>query len=403
MAQVPMMPYLTKALGADTIEYGKLQTVFSALQCLGGLLAGPLLDRYGGKAMLVVSFLSSIACYSLTATATTLTGLYASRLPSVLQHAVLAARTIVTDSSSDEDRATVLGYVGMAMSVGFAVGPALGGLLQTPQATAWFGAGVSVFSVLSIVIFLPALHKATKPVAGATGKAAANSDAMDNVFLRFWKVVSLPSIRPLLVAKVFTGLAQAIFQVMFTLTLQQQYKLDSKINGFVLSYLGVIIGLVQAFLVRIVVKMNGEGRSAYLSLWAMMAGFLGLAMSESIGQLCFMLLPLTAGSLIFSTVNTSQLTKAVTPSQTGTVLAIDMSLFSGVRMLAPSMGAALLTRFGPNSIPLACMFLLILLVTVSKIGLLKFDDWDSKSASFQKQVAEMEAEEAALELQKKDT
>lgn len=72
-------------------------------------------------------------------------------------------------------------------------------------------------------------------------------------------------------------------------------------------------------------------------------------------------------------------------------------------MLAPSVGAALLTRFGPNSIPLACMFLLILLVTVSKVGLLKFDDWDSKSASFQKQVAEMEAEEAALEIQKKDT
>lgn len=35
-----MMPYLTKALGADTIEYGKLQTVFSALQCIGGLIAG---------------------------------------------------------------------------------------------------------------------------------------------------------------------------------------------------------------------------------------------------------------------------------------------------------------------------------------------------------------------------
>lgn len=78
-----------------------------------------------------------------------------SRLPSVLQHAVLAARTIATDSSSEEERASVLGYVGMAMSVGFAVGPALGGLLGTPQITAWFGAAVSIISLISVLIFLP--------------------------------------------------------------------------------------------------------------------------------------------------------------------------------------------------------------------------------------------------------
>lgn len=54
-------------------------------------------------------------------------------------------------------------------------------------------------------------------------------------------------------------------------------------QNFDLCYVRLLV-TVQAFLVRIVVKMNGEGRSAYLSLWAMMAGFLGLAMSETIGQ-----------------------------------------------------------------------------------------------------------------------
>lgn len=41
MAQVPVLPYLTQKLGADMTQYGTLQTVFSTIQFVGGLLSGP--------------------------------------------------------------------------------------------------------------------------------------------------------------------------------------------------------------------------------------------------------------------------------------------------------------------------------------------------------------------------
>ena len=39
-----------------------------------------------------------------------------------------------------------------------------------------------------------------------------------------------------------------------------------------------------------------------------------------------------------STINTAQLTKAVPPSNSGAILAVDMSIGSGVRILSPAIG-----------------------------------------------------------------
>ena len=70
---------------------------------------------------------------------TTLTSLLLSRLPTVLQHAVLAARALITETSSDETRAQALGYIGFAYGIGLATGPTLGGYLSQTQITlpAW--------------------------------------------------------------------------------------------------------------------------------------------------------------------------------------------------------------------------------------------------------------------------
>jgi MFS family permease len=78
------------------------------------------------------------------------------RIPTVLQHAVLAARTIVTARSSGQDRARLLGYLGVAYGVGFAFGPALGGLLSqvSLRLGSWLATGGSLLSVVLIYLLL---------------------------------------------------------------------------------------------------------------------------------------------------------------------------------------------------------------------------------------------------------
>lgn len=75
-----------------------------------------------------------------------------------MQHAVLAARTIVTAQSPEDERAALLGYIGASYGLGFALGPAAGGLLSsvTLQATAWAAAAGSVLALGIVAVGLPA-------------------------------------------------------------------------------------------------------------------------------------------------------------------------------------------------------------------------------------------------------
>lgn len=75
--------------------------------------------------------------------------IYISRLPTLLQHAVMATRTAVGESSSELDRARLLGYVGVAYGVGMALGPVIGGILAKAdlRLSAWVATAGSVLSL----------------------------------------------------------------------------------------------------------------------------------------------------------------------------------------------------------------------------------------------------------------
>jgi MFS family permease len=149
MMQTPVLPYLTTQLGADMVAYGWLMSIMAVVQFVGGLLAGPVLDAYGARVVLLASFMSSATCYALTGAARGMPALYVSRLPTLLQHAVMATRAAVAEASSEADRARLLGYIGVAYGIGMALGPALGGVLSSVdlRLTAWVAAAGSLVSV----------------------------------------------------------------------------------------------------------------------------------------------------------------------------------------------------------------------------------------------------------------
>lgn len=106
------------------------------------------MDVYGPKLVLLLSFGSSAASYALTGMSHTMTMIYISRLPTLLQHAVMATRTAVGESSSEADRARLIGYTGVAYGIGMAIGPVIGGLLAKHdlRLSAWVAAAGSMLS-----------------------------------------------------------------------------------------------------------------------------------------------------------------------------------------------------------------------------------------------------------------
>lgn len=115
------------------------------------------MDRYGAEIVLLVSFIASAASYGLTASAQSMPLLYASSVPTLFQHAVLAIRVWVSNASSLEHRAAMLGYIGLAYSVGQVAGPFIGGQvghIAGPRGPAFLAMWGSVLSAVTVATFL---------------------------------------------------------------------------------------------------------------------------------------------------------------------------------------------------------------------------------------------------------
>jgi hypothetical protein len=74
-----------------------------------------------------------------------------------------------------------------------------------------------------------------------------------------------------------------------------------------------------------------------------------------------------------STINTAQLSHAAPPAVTGSVLALDMSLFSGLRLFTPALGAALLGWGGVPALSFAAAALVAVLLLALAAGWLRQD------------------------------
>jgi len=359
MMQAPVLPFLTKELGADMATYGKLMTFFSVIQTVGGLLAGPILDAYGWRIVLLASYGSSALCYAMAASAQGMPALYASRVPTLLQHAIMATRTALTETSSEavrrccaqsccahprfQDRARVLGYVGVGYGVGMSVGPALGGALSrgSLRSASWVAAVGSLLSLLSLLLFMPSEARGAAAPGGGKRRALSMSD--------LWRVAALPGVPSLLLVKFLTGMATALFQSAFPLFVNSHFGLDARGSGLVMSFTGCVGIATQALAIDAATRRFEDRRIVGASVAAMLASLAALSAATRVSHLCALLVPLYVASALLSTVNTAQLTKAA-PADAGTIVAIDMSVGSATRMLSPSLATMVLQRSGYGSV-----------------------------------------------------
>ena len=103
--QAPLEPFLVdklvKGQGSE-MEYAKLQSFFSVVQVAGSFMVGFLIDyRVGLRGMFVLNFVGCAGCYCILAGATTLSHLYASKLPSVLMTGFLCAQAAVAKCTAE--------------------------------------------------------------------------------------------------------------------------------------------------------------------------------------------------------------------------------------------------------------------------------------------------------------
>lgn len=339
---LPLLPYYAETFGANDFVTGLLVASYAAMQLIGAPILGRLSDRFGRRPILLVSILGTFLGFLLLGFANALWMLFASRILDGFTGGNLSvAQAYIADVTDEKNRSKGLGLVGAAFGLGFIIGPVTGGFMSQwgYAVPAFVAAGLAFINLVLVAVWLPESLTPEKRAAMPQKQPPVTLDALLQALRR-------PFTGSLLITRFFFGLAFAIFQTIIALYALKKFQLDARNTGLILTYVGVLSVFVQGFLIGRLTQRFREDVLIAVAVVVMALSLLGWAVVPSVAWLLVILTPTAMAGGILNTVLASTLTKAVQAQEVGGILGLAASIESLTRVIAPTLGGALLGGLG---------------------------------------------------------
>lgn len=251
---IPVMPQYLETFGVAGQALGFIIASFALGQFLFSPLAGDLSDTFGRKKLIIVGLVVFSASQLWFGLATHEWMLYAARFISGIGGAFLIPATMafVADITSLEERGKGMGLLGASMSLGFMIGPAIGGFLAKVSLTfPFFMAAIAAVlsAVISFIILPDVKHAISNNPSGAKKS--------ENILVQMKNSIKTPYFMMLVIIFVFSfGIAN--FQTTFSLYVDHKYNYTPQDIAIVLTVGGFAGVIVQTLIVNKLFKRFGE-------------------------------------------------------------------------------------------------------------------------------------------------
>lgn len=329
---IPVMPSFLKTFGAAGQALGFLIAVFSFAQFVFSPIAGNLSDRHGRKNLIIFGLFVNAISQIFLGLSTELWMLFVCRFFTGVGSAFIIPPVMayVADITTNEERGKAMGWIGAAISLGFMIGPGIGGFLSNVslQFPFYFAGFAAIIAGILSFIILPTI----KPGIEKQGKGENLYKQMTRSFKASYFVL-------LVVVFVFSfGIAN--FQA--TLTMFLTYKFDFTPNdiAIVITIGGFAGVMVQGLVLNKLFDYFGEMKMILCGLLVAAISLFGMLFVN--GFFIILLITTvfsTATTLIRPAVNT--LISKIAGDEQGYAAGMNNSYMSLGNMIGPALAGTL--------------------------------------------------------------
>ncbi|NXN16193.1 MFSD9 protein, partial [Indicator maculatus] len=398
---VPLMNLHIKSLGASHTVAGIIGSLYGIMQLFSSTFVGCWSDIVGRRYSLLACILLSALGYFLLGTSTTVLLFAISRVPvGIFKHTLSISKALLSDLVSERDRPLVMGRFNAASSVGFILGPVVGGYLAELEdgfyQTSFICASIFILNA-GLVWMLPWSEEKTgnrehqqDNKRADSFSAKANHDqhlnlatsqavASESLFSSPWiqvatvlkriKGIACSDLWDIFLVRLLMSVAILLYYSNFTLALEERFGVKPLFAGYLMSYssaLGVLAGCLLGPITRL--YQHNTYRlllhsstltcalillyTSALSIWMVILSSTFLAFSTTISRTCIIDLELTIGG----------------NEASGTLLGVGQSVTSVGRIVAPLLSGITqeFSPCGPPSLGVGLALVAILVMNANK-------------------------------------
>lgn len=294
---IPVIPKLIMELTgggmSDASVYGGwLMFSFAAMQFIFSPIFGGLSDQYGRRPVILISLFGFGLDYILVALAPSIGWLFIGRIfAGITGASFTTASAYIADVSTPEKRAQNFGMIGAAFGLGFIIGPVIGGLLGQ------FGSRVPFYAAAGITFINWLYGYFVLPESLSKENRRPFDWKRANPIGSLMHLRKYPVISGLVVSLVCIYVAAHSVQSTWSYFTMEKLKWDESMVGYSLGVVGILVALVQGFLIRYTTPLFGPKKSVYIGLALYTTGLLLFAFASQTWLMFAFLIPYCLGGV----------------------------------------------------------------------------------------------------------
>jgi DHA1 family tetracycline resistance protein-like MFS transporter len=294
---IPVMPGLIEELAHVNVSEaskigGWLLFAFSITQFCFSPLLGNLSDRYGRRPVLLASLFGFAIDYLFLAFAPSIAWLFVGRvIAGITGASFTTASAYIADISTPENRAKNFGMIGAAFGLGFIIGPAVGGLLGDFGTRVPFMAAAGL-CFLNFLYGLFVLPESLKPESRRKFEWVRSIPGVS-----LYKLRKYPALTGLVFSLLLVYIGSHAVHSNWSFFTIERFQWSTTMIGISLAVVGLLIGVVQAGLTRVINPKLGNEKSIYIGLSLYALGMLLFAFATQSWMMFAFLVPYCLGGI----------------------------------------------------------------------------------------------------------